>query len=158
MMMYVQGTMEYVVIVLGKYLQMSVAWAIFRGENEKIAAQFEQFNSQFTKLNKVFEEVTTETFKPREEVLMQHFAAVTPVKQEDMPSMRVSDSERSELNRFLERAGFGELQKMFLNRGVTLQDLCSMEEEETENVGVKLFNVRKPSQVEKRPIGPRPQR
>ena len=143
MMMYVQGMMEYVVVVLGKYLQMSVAWAIFRGENEKIAAHFEQFNAQFTKLNEVFEEVTTEAFKPGEEVLMQQVAAVTPVKRDDMPSMRVSDSERFELNRFLERAGLAGLQKMFLNRGVTLQDLRTMDDEEMEKVGVKLYKDRK---------------
>ena len=44
MMLYIQGMMEYVIVVLGKYLQISVAWTIFRGEHEKITAQFEQFN------------------------------------------------------------------------------------------------------------------
>ena len=70
-MLIVQDMMEYVVVVLGKYLQMSVAWDIFLGENENLAAKFEQFNAQFRKINEVFEEVTSKTFKPGEEVLMQ---------------------------------------------------------------------------------------
>ena len=56
--------LEYVVMALAKYLQITVAYDIFKGDLEKIYGHFELFNEQFEKLCVIFQEVTQRKFRP----------------------------------------------------------------------------------------------
>merc|ERR1719400_2286924 len=42
-----QATMEYVALVMGKYLQMLVAYSIFKEDPDQVTDHFEQFNRDF---------------------------------------------------------------------------------------------------------------
>ena len=59
-----QEVLEYVFMALAKYLQITVAYSIFKEEPERASAQFELFNEQFEKLCIVFQEVTHRKFRP----------------------------------------------------------------------------------------------
>ena len=54
--------LEYVLMALAKYLQITVAYSIFKGEPQKATDHFEQFNEQFENLCEVFQEVTHRSF------------------------------------------------------------------------------------------------
>ena len=55
--------MEYVLAVMGKYLQMLVAYSIFKEDPDQVATHFEQFNRDFDQMCQAFKEVTNQTFK-----------------------------------------------------------------------------------------------
>ena len=63
-----QAVMEYVILVLGKYLQMMVVYHISKKEVELVTSQFDQFNDHFFKLNEVFKEVTGQDFVPGQDL------------------------------------------------------------------------------------------
>ena len=49
-----QYVMDYIVVVLSKYLQMMVSYYIFREDSARVTSQFEQFNEHFEKNFKYF--------------------------------------------------------------------------------------------------------
>ena len=55
--------LEYVVMALAKYLQITVAYDIFKGDLEKISGHFELFNEQLEALSVVFRLVTNTEFQ-----------------------------------------------------------------------------------------------
>ena len=62
--------MEYVLAVMGKYLQMVAAYSIFKEDPDQVADHFDQFNRDFDQICKAFKEVTSHTFKAGQEVEM----------------------------------------------------------------------------------------
>ena len=58
-----QLVMQYVIVVLGKYLQIMVACHIFNEENDSVTEDFKDFNDVFEALMAVFKEVTGKDFK-----------------------------------------------------------------------------------------------
>jgi len=58
-------TLNYIIVVLGKYLQMVVAYHIHKGDLDVVDEDFAKFNSNFYKLVQDFSEVTGEEFMPR---------------------------------------------------------------------------------------------
>ena len=59
-----QEVLEYVLMALAKYLQITVAYSIYKNDPERACAQFELFNEQFEKLCVIFQEVTQRKFRP----------------------------------------------------------------------------------------------
>ena len=59
--------MKYVLLVLGKYLQMMVAYRIFKEDDveNRVAILYETFNAHFDQLSGAFEEVTGTAFCPK---------------------------------------------------------------------------------------------
>ena len=97
-----QFSMDYVFFVLGKYLQMMVAYSIFKEDQERVTVLFESFNGHIAKLNNAFLEVTGEVFKPGREISLPSTkpeARVRPT-QRLPPLLRVSSEENRDLYRF----------------------------------------------------------
>ena len=57
-------TLNYIIVVLGKYLQMIVAYHINKGDLDVVEEDFDKFNSNFHQLVQDFSEVTGEEFIP----------------------------------------------------------------------------------------------
>ena len=55
--------LEYVVMALAEYLQITVAYDIFKGDLEKISGHFDLFNEQLEALAVVFRLVTNTKFQ-----------------------------------------------------------------------------------------------
>ena len=55
-------TLNYIIVVLGKYLQMIVAYHINKGDLDVVEEDFAKFNSNFYQLVQDFSKVTGEEF------------------------------------------------------------------------------------------------
>ena len=71
--------MDYVVVVMGKYLQMLVAHSIFKEEPDRVTDHFEEFNGDFYKVCDVFKVVTDQVFMAGQTVDL-----VKPILKEDL--------------------------------------------------------------------------
>ena len=140
-----QMAMEYVLLVLAKYLQMMVAYSIFKEDQDRVTILFETFNKHFTRLNQVFEEVTGETFQPGQEITLpsKPVAPVKPTVRKIKPVLRVSNEEVEELEMFLARNGLEDLRDVFHREGVKLNDVLSMGDDDMKDIGIQSFSVRK---------------
>ena len=138
-----QATMEYILAVTSKYLQMLVAYSIFKEDPDQVADHFEQFNRNFDQMCQAFKEVTNQTFQAGQEVeALKPVAPVKPIQRESKPDLGLSDNERVKLQQFLERHGLQELLSLFLKEGVALDDVLEMTDKEMKDLGVKKFNLR----------------
>ena len=139
--------MEYVVAVMGKYLQMLVAYSIFKEEPDQVTEHFEQFNQDFELMCKAFKEVTKQEFKAGQPVeLMKPVAPVKPILRETKSELGpelLEQQEKVKLKQFLERNNLQELLTIFMKEGVTLDDLLEITDEEMKVLGIKSFGVRK---------------
>ena len=135
--------MEYILAVTSKYLQMLVAYSIFKEDPDQVADHFEQFNRNFDQMCQAFKEVTNQTFQAGQEVeALKPVAPVKPIQRESKPDLGLSDNERVKLQQFLERHGLQELLSLFLKEGVALDDVMEMTDTEMKDLGVKKFNLR----------------
>ena len=135
--------MEYILAVTSKYLQMLVAYSIFKEDPDQVADHFERFNRDFDQMCRAFKEVTNQTFQAGQEVeALKPVAPVKPVQRESKPELGLSDNERVKLQQFLERHGLQELLSLFLKEGVALDDVMEMTDKEMKDLGVKKFNLR----------------
>ena len=55
-------TLNYIIVVLGKYLLMAVAWSIHKGNLDGVEEDFAKFNNNFYQLVQDFSKVTGEEF------------------------------------------------------------------------------------------------
>ena len=123
-MCFFQATMKYVVLVRGKYLQMLVAYSIFKEDADQVTDHFEHFNRDFNQMCKAFKEVTNQTFQAGQEVeMLKPVAPVKPTQRQPKPELGLSDLERTELQQFFVRHGLQELLAVFLKEGVALEDV-----------------------------------
>ena len=135
--------MDYILVVMGKYLQMLVAHSIFKEEPDRVTEHFEQFNKDFYEVCDVFKKVTNQVFKAGQVVeALKPVAPVKPIQRESKPELGLSDNERVKLQQFLERHGLQELLSLFLKEGVALDDVMEMTDTEMKDLGVKKFNLR----------------
>merc|ERR1719430_436143 len=139
-----QATMEYILAVMSKYLQMLVAYSIFKEDPDQVTDHFEQFNRNFDQMCQAFKEVTNQTFKAGQEVeALKPVAPVKPIQRESKPELGLSDNERVKLQQFLERYDLQELLAIFLKEGVALDDILEMTDKEMEDLGIKAYKPRK---------------
>ena len=130
--------MDYVVVVMGKYLQMRVAHSIFKEEPDRVTDHFEEFNKDFYKVCNAFKEVTDQDFKAGQEVEL-----VKPILNESKAELGLSDNERVLLQQFLEMHDLQELLTIFLKEGVALHDLLEMTDKDMQDLGIKTYSLRK---------------
>jgi len=139
-----QATMDYILVVMGKYLQMLVAHSIFKEEPDRVTDYFEQFNNDFYKVCDVFKKVTNQVFKAGQEVeMLKPVAPVRLIQRASKPDMGVSENERRKLQQFLESHGLQELLATFLKEGVTLDDVLEMTDKDMKDLGIKAYGQRK---------------
>ena len=135
--------MEYILAVMSKYLQMLVAYSIFKEDPDQVADHFERFNRDFEQMCKAFKEVTNQTFKAGQDVgALKPVAPVKPIQRESKPELGFSDNERVKLQQFLERHNLQELLSLFLKEGVALDDVLEMTDKDMKDLGVKTYGVR----------------
>ena len=135
--------MEYILAVMSKYLQMLVAYSIFKEDPDQVADHFERFNRDFDQMCQAFKEVTNQTFKAGQEVeMLKPVAPVKPTQRESKPALGLSDNERVKLQQFLERHGLQELLSLFLKEGVALDDVLEMTDKDLKDLGVNTYGVR----------------
>ena len=142
-----QAVLEYVVVVLAKYLQMVVAYDIHRQKIDRVEAQFDEFNTNYNQLVNIFAQITGEQFKPgTRPAPKKRVAAVRPVPRDEaggvLPPVvhQVEDRSAQELRGFLGRCGLGHL---VLEEGLTLEELLNMDQEDMKTVGIKTHKDRK---------------
>ena len=113
-MLNVQFSMEYIVVVLGKYLMMNVAYSLHKQhDSSRITAHYNQFNESYGHLSEAFLEVTGQAFRPGEKIVLK--ATVRPIVRltiqpglgEALQGLSVSDRARSEMQSFLVKNGLG---------------------------------------------------
>ena len=136
--------MEFVFAVMGKYLQMVVAYSIFENEPDQVVHHFEQFNSDFYEACAAFKEVTHQVFKAGQKVeMLKPVVPVIPVKRQPTLELGLPNDEAVRVEQFLERHGLQELLEIFLRKGVTVGDILEMTVDEMEMLGIKAFSLRK---------------
>ena len=134
--------MDYVLAVMGKYLQMLVAYSISKEDPDQVADHFEQFNKDFDQMCRAFKEVTNQTFQAGQEVQMP-MAPLKPILREPKAELGLSDEERVKLQQFLERHNLQELFAIFLKEGVALNDVFDMTDKEMKDLGIQAYGPRK---------------
>ena len=136
--------MDYVVVVMGKYLQMLVAHSIFKEEPDRVTDHFEEFNRDFYKVCDVFKEVTDQVFIAGQEVeVAKPVALVKPIQRESKAELCVSDNERVTLQQFLEMHDLQELFTIFVKEGVAMHDVLEMTDKDMKDLGIKTYSLRK---------------
>ena len=136
--------MEFVFAVMGKYLQMVVAYSIFENEPDQVVHHFEQFNSDFYEACAAFKEVTHQVFKAGQKVeMLKPIVPVIPVKRQPTLELGLPNDEAVRVEQFLERHGLQELLQIFLKKGVAVDDILEMTVDEMEMLGIKAFSLRK---------------
>ena len=135
--------MEYILAVMSKYLQMLVAYSIYKDDPDQVTDHFEQFNRNFDQMCQAFKEVTNQTFKAGQEVeALKPVAPVRPVQREPKPELGLSDNERVKLQLFLERHSLLELLPIFMKEGVALHDILEMTDQDMKELGIKAYTLR----------------
>ena len=118
------AVMSYVFIVLAKYLQMVVAYDIFNNDFDRVTKQFEDFNTQYEELVKVFSKVTSNEFEPGREL--------------EALFKEAGQSAECQLNNFLSKAGLSGLEPIFREEQMTLDNVLKMDNDQ-----MKFFKITK---------------
>merc|ERR1719458_330639 len=138
--------MKYVVIVMGKYLQMLSAYSIFKEKPDEVTNHFDQFNRDFDQMCQAFKEVTNQVFKAGQVVeALKPVAPVKPVQRESKPELglTLTNNERVKLQQFLEKHDLQELLTIFLKEGVALHDILQMTDTDMKDLGIQTYTLRK---------------
>jgi len=145
-----QATMEYILAVTSKYLQMLVAYSIFKEDPDQVADHFEQFNRNFEQMCRAFKEVTNQTFKAGQDVealkpvaRVKPTGPVKPTHRESKQELGLTDLEKAELQQFFVGHGLQGLLGIFLKEGVALDDVLEMTDTEMKELGITAFSHRK---------------
>ena len=133
--------LEYIVLVLGKYLQMMVAFHIFKGDLEKVILQFKHFNTLHSGICEVFLTVTNDPFHPG--AIRKQRAEAQPMQRQNLQALRVSDEASLELGQFLRSNKLTELGELFTRSGMTLEDVLTMNDQEMTELGRGKYRLRK---------------
>ena len=136
-----QEVFEYIVVVLGKYLQMMVAFHIFKEDLEKVILQFKQFNTLHTGMCEVFLAVTNDSFHPG--ALRKQKAKAHRMPRENLPALRVSVEASLELGQFLRSNKLTELGELLTRAGMTLEDVLTLDDQEMTDLGIGTYRLRK---------------
>ena len=138
-----QSVLDYIVIVLGKYLQMMSSYYIFKEDSERVTAQFEQFNSHFQKYSEIFEKITGRKYKPGEEISYKKPTAKVSPLMTKKPEEDTSNQLNTNLLTFLHRYNLMALKEVFQRQSIDLEDVLGMQKDEMEEIGITTFKLRK---------------
>ena len=163
---------HHVILVLGKYLQMMVAYHISKADEKAVIEDFEYANNTLKHLLAVFEEVTKEvltfgdlpSLTEIDEKLQlmdgtSEVLAVTNVEATNTSPNTSSSASNSviatpktkvatfsleqELVNLLERLELADLTDIFAREELTMKDVLDMNDDELKSVGIPLFKQRK---------------
>ena len=86
--------MKNVVVVMGKYLQMLVAYSIHKEDPDQVTEHYEQFNNNYVQMCDAFKEVTQQVFKAGQEIdlMKKPIAPVRPTQHIGIPGCLVTNS------------------------------------------------------------------
>jgi hypothetical protein len=134
--------MDYIIVVQCKYLQMMMAYAIFKEDSARATSHIEQFNEQFHTFAEIFENVTNSVYKcGRKIVLEKPTAKVIPSLKESAQCSSIDQDDT--LHAFLAKFNLMDLEDNFRRKNITLEDVLEMDKEEMEEVGIKAYKQRK---------------
>ena len=137
-----QYVMDYIIIVLSKYLQMMTAYNIFKEDPERVNSQFELFNEQYKSFVDIFEKVTNVRYKPGDKpILEKPIAKVSPMSK--VSKQKTSFPSNSELRSFLLNYDLIVLEEKLTRKNITLEDVLEMDKAEIEEVGITSYKHRK---------------
>ena len=128
--------MHYIIILMGKYLQMMVAFHIHKKDPDSVAQDFTLFNTNFEKLLVTFKCVTGEDFIPGD------------IPNVDLNSDKDDKSEQiggvsQEIELFLEKIGLICLRDIFEQEELTIEDLLKMNKTDLKDIGINQLKQRK---------------
>ena len=123
---------------------MLAAYNIFKQDPDQVTLHFKQFNLDFYEMCSSFKEVTHHVFKAGQNVeVLKPIVPVIPVKRQPTLELGLSNEEAVRVEQFLEMHGLQELLQIFLRKGVSVDDILEMTEEEMEKLGIKAYGLRK---------------
>ena len=123
---------------------MLTAYNIFKQDPDQVTLHFEQFNRDFYDMCSSFKEVTHHVFKAGQNIeVLKPVVPVIPVKRQPTLELGLSNEEAVRVEQFLEMHGLQELLQIFLRKGVAVDDILEMTEEEMEKLGIKAYGLRK---------------
>lgn len=137
-----QYVMDYIVVVLSKYLQMMVSYYIFREDSARVTSQFEQFNEHFENFSNIFAKVTGTAYRPGCKLICQKpIEKMTHLAK--APEQNARKQLSSDLHTFLMKNDLTDLEDIFQRKSIELDDVLEMDKNEIEEVGIKTYKQRK---------------
>ena len=143
-----QQSFKYILVVRAMYLQLSTAFYIFQKDPERVRMEFETFNNDFEEMCKVYKAESGFEFDPESlppEDLINRCRQATKV----MPDITrvkqspTSSSFQESIDQFLEKIHLSELQELFLEEGVTIEELATFNDVDLKNIGIKKYSHRR---------------
>ena len=125
---------HYIIVVLGKYLQMMTAYYISKKDSKRVTREFEKFNETYEKLVAYFEAITNETFDPDSDEVG---GAKMQQPQPDESSLDPA------VFALLVNLQLLSLRDNFENQGITIEDVQEMDLEDLKDIGVSVYRHRK---------------
>ena len=128
---------HYIIVVLGKYLQMMVAYHIHKEDPDRVTKEFEFFNSNYEQLVFDFTDLTGLEFIPGN--IPNPNVMKTKLK-ESLPKPVKLDPK---IVTFLENLKLGELKKIFEKEELTMEELLEFSGDDLKEIGIRLIKHRK---------------
>ena len=157
---------HHVILVLGKYLQMMVAYHISKADEKAVVDDFEYANSTLRHLLAVFEEVTKEVLTFGDLPSLTEIDRKLQLKDQNSQVLAVTNANagapspspspsttpqknvapfslEQDLLNLLERLELTDLADIFAREELTMKDVLDMNDDELKSVGIPLFKQRK---------------
>ena len=143
-----QQSFKYILVVRAMYLQLSTAFYIFQKDPERVRMEFETFNNDFEEMCKIYEAESGFEFDPESlppEDLINRCRQATKVMP-DITKVKqppTSSPFQESIDQFLEKIHLSELQELFSEEGVTIDELATFNDIDLKNIGVKKYSHRR---------------
>ena len=111
-----QAVLDYVVVVLGEFLFMMIAFYMFEDKPGRVTTLFEEFQEYFESYSSIFKEVTNKSYKP---------------------GNNMKQILKDELREFLTNHDLKALELLFEAKQVTLENVLKMDKNEMQKYGVE---------------------
>ena len=126
---------HYIIVVLGKYLQMMVAYHIHKEDPDRVTKEFEFFNSNYEQLVFDFTDLTGLEFIPGN--IPNPNVMKTKLKESLAKPVKL------DLVTFLENLNLGELRGIFEMEDLTMEELLELSNDDLKDIGIRLIKHRK---------------
>ena len=135
---------HYIIVVLGKYLQMMIAYYINKKDSNRVTKEFEKFNDTYEKLTTYFEKVTGEVFLPGHQNLDQ-LDSSDVMKLQDVEAFENEQTRSIDpvVVKLLDDLKLMDLKEIFEREALSIEDIQDMNNGDLKDIGVPLFKQRK---------------
>ena len=139
---------HYVIVVIGKYLQMMVAYHVYNEELDGVTDEFNRFNQNYEKLVSCFTDVTGLEFKAGDIPNPNSFESKigpmeTKLKLENESLGATPIEIDPEVMSFLRNLNLTELSGIFKREQLTVEDILDMNNQDLQLIGVEKHKQRK---------------